>query len=258
MTSTLADFYDAELARHQRHFGAATGIGTRDRVLDVGCGAGLTTRDAARAAPDGEALGVDVSAPMLEIARRRCAVEALRNVRFDQADAQTHPFAAAHFDVCISRFGVMFFADPAAAFANIARSLRPGGRLAWMVWQGQDCNEWSVAIRRALDVEESPPSALAAFSLGDRAVLTRRLSTAGFDSIGFAEVREPVFYGPDADAAFEAVAGFAFVQDALAEPGARGAGRAQRLREVLQAHRTAEGVLFDSRAWIVTARRADG
>lgn len=258
MTAAFADFYDAELARHQRHFGAAAGVGTRDRVLDVGCGAGLTTREAARAAPHGEALGVDVSVPMLEVARQRCADEALRNARFELADAQTHPFPAAHFDVCISRFGVMFFADPGAAFANIARSLRAGGRLAWMVWQDQHRNEWSVAIRRALGLQAAAPGALAAFSLGDRAAVAQRLSTAGFDSIGFAEVREPVFYGPDADAAFEAVAGFAFVQEALADSNPRRSECSQGLREVLQAHSTAEGVLFDSRAWIVTARRADG
>lgn len=258
MTSTLADFYDAELARHHRHLVAAAGVGPRDRVLDIGCGAGQTTRDAARAAPEGEALGVDVSAPMLEIARRRGAEEALRNVTFEQADAQFHAFPAARFDLCISRFGVMFFADPAAAFANIGRALRPGGRLAWMVWQDQERNEWSVAVRRALATETDSPTALAAFSLGDRAVVTRLLSSAGFVSIGFAQVREPVFYGPDVDTAFEAVAGFPFVREALARTDQPAGEAARRLRDLLETHTTAEGVLFDSRAWIVTATRAIG
>jgi SAM-dependent methyltransferase len=259
MTSTFADFYDAELARHNRHLAAAAGVGLCDRVLDIGCGAGQTTRDAARAAADGEAVGVDTSAPMLDVARRRSAEEGLRNVTFEQGDAQFHPFPAAGFDVCISRFGVMFFADPVAAFAHIGRALRPGGRLAWMVWQSQECNEWSVAVRRALTPEAAASAgAPATFSLADPAVATKLLASAGFVSIAFAEVREPVFYGPDVDAAFEAVAGFQFVREALARPGEPPGEMSRRLRDVLEAHRNAEGVLFDSRAWIVTASRAIG
>lgn len=253
-----ADFYDAELARHTPHLTAVADIGRRDRVLDIGCGAGQTTRDAARLAVEGEALGVDTSAPMLDVARQRCAEDGLRNVRFEQGDAQSHAFASARFDVCLSRFGVMFFADPAVAFAHIGRALRPGGRLAWMVWQSQERNEWSVAVRRALGPHAAASAAaLATFSLADPAVVTKLLAAAGFVSIAFAEVREPVFYGPDVDAAFEAVSSFQFVRDALAradEPGEL----TRRLRDVLEAHSSAEGVLFDSRAWIVTASRATG
>ena len=135
-----ADFYDAELARHNRHLQIAAGVGADDRVLDIGCGAGQTTREAARAAAQGEAVGVDVSAEMLEVARRRSASEGLRNVAFEQADAQSHIFPPASFDLCISRFGVMFFANPAAAFANIGRAMRPGARLVWMVWQSRERN----------------------------------------------------------------------------------------------------------------------
>ncbi|MBO9662228.1 class I SAM-dependent methyltransferase [Dokdonella sp.] len=257
MTSTCADFYDAELARHQRHLGAAAGVGRRDRVLDIGCGAGQTTREAARAAVEGEALGVDTSAPMLAIARQRGIEEGLRNVTFEQGDAQVHAFPSARFDVCISRFGVMFFADPAAAFANIARALKPGARLAWMVWQSQERNAWSVAVRLALAPETAASAGTpATFSLGDPAVVTTLLTSAGFASIGFTEVREPVFYGPDVDAAFEAVSGFQFVREALARTDEPPGAMSRRLRDVLEAHRSAEGVLFDSRAWIVTASRA--
>jgi len=110
-----ADFYDAELKRHNRHLRAAASVGARDRVLDIGCGAGQTTREAARVAVEGSAIGVDTSAEMLEIARRRSDEAGLRNVAFEQGDAQHHAFPADSFDLCISRFGVMFFADPAAA-----------------------------------------------------------------------------------------------------------------------------------------------
>jgi SAM-dependent methyltransferase len=259
MTPNCADFYDAELARHNRHLAAAAGIGPRERVLDVGCGAGQTTRQAARAAVDGEAVGVDTSAPMLEVARRRCAEEGLHNAAFEHGDAQVHPFPAARYDVCISRFGVMFFADPAAAFAHLGRALRPGARLVWMVWQAQERNEWSVAVRRALAADAAPTrDALAPFSLGDAAATAALLRAAGFVSVDFAEVREPVYYGPTADAAFDALAGFAFVKDAFAGTSVPPGEAARRLRALLEAHASAEGVLFDARAWIVTARRAGG
>ncbi|KGM35128.1 class I SAM-dependent methyltransferase [Inquilinus limosus] len=254
-----ADFYDAELRRHNEALRAALRVGPRDRVLDIGCGAGLTSREAARIAVDGGVLGVDVSAPMLEIARRRSAEEGLRNVVFEQGDAQRHPFPAAGFDLSISRFGVMFFADPAAAFANIARAMRPGARLVWMVWQGQDRNEWSTAIRQALEPGTAPSAAAApAFSLADPAAATGLLEASGFTSIDFAEVHEPVFYGADVDAAYDALAGLQFVKEPLARSDAGVDARRQRLRDLLEAHLTEDGVLFDSRAWIITAYRADG
>ena len=253
-----ADFYDAELRKHNEHFRAAVNAEPQDRVLDIGCGAGQTTRDAARLAVEGSVIGVDVSADMLEVARGRSAEQGLRNVRFEQSDAQVQPFPPDHFDLCISRFGVMFFADPAAAFVNIARAMRPGGRLVWMVWQSRERKEWATAIPRALAPDSvARVNANGAFSLSDPAAATRVLTTAGFASIGFTEVDEPVFYGPDVDAAYDAVIGFGFAQEALAGVDAAAADKAlQRLRALLDAHLTADGVLFDSRAWIITAHRA--
>jgi len=119
--------FDRAVAAYHERFLAAAVIGCADRVLDIGCGTGQTTRDAARAAADGVALGVDLSGQMIALARRLAAGQGIANARFEQADAQIHPFPAASFDVAISRTGTMFFADPAAAFANIARALRPGG-----------------------------------------------------------------------------------------------------------------------------------
>ena len=251
-----ADFYDAELKRHNRHLRAAASVGARDRVLDIGCGAGQTTREAARVAVEGSAIGVDTSAEMLEIARRRSDEAGLRNVAFEQGDAQHHAFPADSFDLCISRFGVMFFTDPAAAFANIARAMRPGARLAWMVWQSQERNAWSGALRRALAPGTAAPSdVLPPFSLGDPAIATELLSTAGFVSIDFTEVREPVFYGPDVDRAFDALLHLYLVKDALARTDEAPDKASRQLRDLLAAHMTPEGVLFDSRAWIITARR---
>jgi SAM-dependent methyltransferase len=257
MALNRADFYDAELRRHNEHFRAAVDAGIRDRVLDIGCGAGQTTREAARAAAEGSVVGVDVSAELLEVARRRAADEGLRNVGFELGDAQVHPFPAAHFDLCISRFGVMFFADPAAAFANIGRAMRPGARLVLMMWQSQERNEWATAIQRALAPEAAASASAAAFSLGDPAIAAGILTRAGFASVSFAEVHEPVFYGPDVDAAYDAVTGLGFVNDAVVGVDAAAADEAlQRLRNLLDAHLTVDGVLFDSRAWIITAHRA--
>lgn len=251
------DFYDAELGRHDECFRAALKVGVRDRVLDVGCGAGQSTRQAARAAMQGSALGVDISSEMLQVARHRSAEEGLRNVAFELADAQDHAFPAAHFDLCISRFGVMFFADPLAAFSNIARAMRVDARLVLMVWQGQERNEWSTAIQSALAAQQTrPATAPATFSLGERTATTHLLTTAGFAAIDFAEVHEPVFYGADVDAAQEAIVALFLAQDGVAGPNAARDGTLRRLRALLQSHLTAEGVFFDSRAWIVTASKA--
>jgi SAM-dependent methyltransferase len=121
---------------------AAAAIAETDRVLDVGCGCGQTTRLAAGRAARGEAVGIDLSGPMLQRARDDAADEAVTNVSFEQGDAQVHRFPAAGFDVAISRFGVMFFDDPLTAFANIRAALAPGGRVVFLCWQDIPHNQW--------------------------------------------------------------------------------------------------------------------
>ncbi|MDF2901645.1 MAG: SAM-dependent methyltransferase, partial [Phenylobacterium sp.] len=113
-----------------------------ERVLDIGCGCGQTSFELARrVGPSGRVLGVDISAPMLEVARQRAA-GAAANVSFIEADAQTHAFQNGGFDLAISRFGVMFFDDPTAAFRNIGAALRPGGRLSFVCWRPMLENAW--------------------------------------------------------------------------------------------------------------------
>ncbi|TFG97014.1 MAG: class I SAM-dependent methyltransferase, partial [Myxococcales bacterium] len=121
-----------------------------ESVLDIGCGCGQTSVQLKeRVGPKGSVLGVDISTPMLERARARAA--GLPNLRFTNADAQTHSFDE-RFDLAFSRFGVMFFADPVAAFANVHRALRPGGRVAVVCWQGIDRNPWLLVPLRAVHV----------------------------------------------------------------------------------------------------------
>ncbi|AHG45074.1 methyltransferase [Rhizobium leguminosarum bv. trifolii CB782] len=252
----FADFYDAELALHNAHFRVVAAVGHSDRVLDIGCGAGQTTRDAARAAEKGRAHGIDLSVTMLEIARRRSAEEGLSNATFEVADAQNHVFAQGEFDICISRFGVMFFADPAAAFANIANALRPGGRFVFMVWQGRDRNEWATGIHEALDPEATGPVAASkAFSLSEPSVTSALLETAGFTAIEFYEINEPVYYGPNPQTALATIQTFENVEKALNHPTATAAKIRARLLDMLEAHQTLHGIHFDSRAWLITGRR---
>ncbi|MFM9858611.1 class I SAM-dependent methyltransferase [Pseudoxanthobacter sp. M-2] len=129
------------------------------RVLDIGCGTGATTLAVARRlGEDGEALGVDISAPMVTHARARAEREGSQ-ARFVVADATTHALPPAHFDLAVSRFGVMFFPDPVAAFANIRRALRPGGGLAAVAWRSRDENPFmTTAERTAVPMlPEAPP-----------------------------------------------------------------------------------------------------
>ena len=138
----FADNYDEGMRSIWARFLAANLIATGDRVLDIGCGNGQSSRDAARRATTASVLGVDLSASMLAEARRRAVAENVCNVEFLQADAQVHAFEPGGFDIAMSRYGTMFFADRAAAFTNIAAALRPGGRLAMLAWQAVAKNEW--------------------------------------------------------------------------------------------------------------------
>jgi SAM-dependent methyltransferase len=250
--------YDAELRRYHQRLREVIEVSPSDRVLDIGCGSGQTTRDAGRAAVSGSALGVDLSADRLAEARRLSAAEGLHNVSFELADAQVHPFPPAHFTLAVSRFGTMFFADPVAAFTNIARALRPGAPLIQMVWQHRRQQEWDAAIRHALSDRETAPAAGAGdpFSLASPAAVETILGRAGFSGVQFDDVHEPVYYGPDARAGRDAVLRLQVAQDLLAKHNATQAEQAlDRLQRILAEHDTGDGVWFDSRAWIITARR---
>lgn len=251
--------YDAELRLHNEVLRRAYDIGPHDHVLDIGCGAGETTRDAARLAVAGSVVGVDVSAPMIERARRSAKAAGLHNVTFVQADAESHQFPEARFQVAISRFGTMFFGDPVAAFTNIGRAIRPGGRLIMLVWQDHLRNEWSVSLQRALAGADVPAAALGTpnpFSLADPAITEHILESAGFGEAAFTPVHEPIYYGPDLTAALEWLGGFRCITDVLRRLDCASNARAlERLRETVAAHASGDGVWFDSRAWLVIACR---
>ena len=259
-TRSAVDF-DAELQRHDIVLRQRWGLRPRDRVLDVGCGAGSTTCNAARSARDGSAVGIDVSGPMLERARTRAADEGLLNASFVQADASCHPFPPEAFDVVISRFGTMFFAQPVGAFRHLGASLRHGGRLSMMVWQLAELNEWAMSIARALRSDDAAtatpaPGAPDPFSLGDPDKTRHILDAAGWTDIAFFDVNEPVYYGATVSEALDWVRGFSASRQSLQRmaPADRVRGL-DALREMLAAHQSEQGVWFDSRAWLVAAQR---
>lgn len=257
----FADEYDNTNRSIWARFLETDPIRRADRVLDIGCGCGQSTRDAARLAHEGAALGVDLSSSMLEVARRRAAAEGVSNVEFRQADAQVHAFDRSSFDIAISRFGAMFFEDRTAAFANIASALRPGGRLALLAWQDIRNNEWLMTVREILAAGRDLPMPTAGvpgpMAFADPDDVRGLLAGAGFESIGFTSIEEPVWFGADAEAAYEFVGDIGIVKglsDGLA-PDTKAAAH-EDLKAALRAHETPEGVRFGSSVWLISARKA--
>ncbi|MEU3145216.1 class I SAM-dependent methyltransferase [Streptomyces sp. NPDC006999] len=236
-----------------------------DRVLDVGCGNGRLTRLAARTAA--HVLGVDLSAPMLDRARASAAEEHLENVTFLRADAQVHAFGDAVFDAALSRFGVMFFADPVAAFANIGRSLRPGGRLAFVCPQSFGRMDQSVVFAAVAgqvplpDLSQETETGPASFA--DSARTTRVLRDAGFDAVTAESVELPQRWGEDAQDAADFLFGWGpmrhWLRDAAPEAvdrarrAAADAFRAYEVKDADETGGTAGGVRLMARHWLMTA-----
>ncbi len=257
----FADEYDRTQRSIWTRFMEANSIRRTDDVLDIGCGCGQSTRDAARAADQGSALGIDLSASMLDVARRRATAEGLRNVDFRQGDAQVYPFAPGSFDIAISRFGVMFFEDRSAAFTNIASALRPGGRLAMLVWQDLSKNEWIVTVRETLaagrELPAPVPGVPGPMAFADPDDVRGLLAGIGFEAIEFTSIEEPMWFGADADAAYAFVGEIGIVKglsDGL-DPDTKAAAH-EELRAALRTHETREGVRFASGVWLISATKA--
>jgi SAM-dependent methyltransferase len=237
---------------------AAAGIARNDLVLDIGCGTGQTTRDAARTAVDGFALGVDLSARMIDLARGLATTQGLFNAGFEQVDAQVHDFSAWAFDVAISRTGTMFFGDPGAAFTNIAPSIRSGGRLVLLVWQGPEPNEWVRELAGALAAGRSLPAigAPGPFAQADPDHLRAVLSSAGFVKIDLEGLSAPMCFGASGGDAFDFVAGLmGWALEGLS--AARRDRALENVRETISRHEAHSGeVCFESATWLVSAIRS--
>jgi SAM-dependent methyltransferase len=253
--------FERSVERYDEPLLEAAKIEAGDAVLDVGCGNGRTTRLAARRAVEGSALGIDLSSKMVQRARRRAVEEGLTNTAFVHGDAQIYDFEPEVFDVAMSRTGAMFFGEPVAAFTNIWRSLRAGGRLALLTWQPLARNEWVVEWMRALAAGRPlpipPPDAPGPFSLSDPDRVRTILSSAQFGDIAVDAVEEPIWFGAQAEDAYRFMAGMGFSQFLLRDlDDSTRAGALDALRAVIADHERGDGVTFPSAAWLVTALRS--
>jgi len=252
----LQDFGDAAVA--------AAAAQPGEHILDIGCGSGASTFMLAdQVGPTGHVLGVDISQQLVELAR--AATPDAAPVEFRLADAATAAFPAEGFDLLFSRFGVMFFDDPVAAFANMRRALKPDGRVAFVCWRSATENDWvrlpMAAIRDIVQPAPADPDAPGPFAFSNPERLTDILATAGFTDIEVRPFDTRLVYGRSdtREAAIDDALDMAFQVGPLAraladQPDDVRARAAEAVRAVFAAQSGDTSVLIDGAAWIVTAR----
>ncbi len=240
------------------------GVVAGQRILDVGCGCGQTLLQLAElAGPSGHVLGVDISPPMLARAGERAAGQP--TIALALGDAQTYAFAAGAFDAVYSRFGVMFFDDPRAAFGNLRAAARSGARLSFVCWQELAKNPWAArpleAVMRLLPASAMPDMLREGrpgpFFMSDPARVRAILGAAGWKDVSVEPVEMPLRLGgaTTLDEAVEYSLQIGPAARAMAEaPERLKAGLELALREALAPFASARGVVMDGAAFVVTAR----
>lgn len=232
-----------------------------ERIIDVGCGSGATSiAFAQRVGPSGRVLGIDVSAPMLARARASAAKDS--PIDFVLADATVHPFEPAGFDLLASRFGVMFFADPALSFANMRKALRPSGRLAFACWREPRENPFfmtplQAAYKHVPKLPQMGPEDPGPFAFASEARVRRILTDAGFTDIGLeaCPLSLDAAIGRGLDAAVQGSLDIGPVSRALdGQPEETRSAVAQSIREALTPFVKGDAVLLPASIWIVTAQ----
>ena len=246
---------DAHIRVYGEHVLASAGLREGMRVLDVGCGCGDMTLDAARTVGDaGRVVGVDVSRPMLTRARERAS--SFSNVELVEHDAATFD-ADAPFDAIISRFGVMFFDDPVAAFTNIRRAMKPGGKLTYVCWQSLADNPWAaLPLAAVVSVLAAPPvttpNASGPFAFADPARVRDIMTRAGFRDVVLTPFTDSLRLGASLDDALEYVSRMGPSARLLRDADDATRARAvDALREVVAS--LAPSFALGSAVWIVTA-----
>jgi SAM-dependent methyltransferase len=238
------------------------GLVSGERVLDVGCGAGATSLTLADRVRPGQVVGIDISDPLL--ARARDRGEGIENLRFEPADAQTFVFSGPSYDAVFSRFGVMFFADPIAAFRNLRTALRTGGRLGFVCWRAiRDNPAFVVPLEAALPFLPEPPrpwdpAAPGPFAFADQDRIQGILDGGGYGDVDIApHDTELVFAGGrDIDAAVDLALQIGPLGRAVsALPDTTNARVRAAVRDALAPYHGPLGVTLPSATWIVTARR---
>ncbi|MCL3818666.1 class I SAM-dependent methyltransferase [Aeromicrobium wangtongii] len=257
------DQFDATLAPFGQAAVDVLAPADGERILDIGCGVGTTTLQLSTMVGGGEVVGVDISAPMLTEARRRADARGLRNVHLFEADAQTADLGDSTFDAVFSRFGVMFFTDPPAAFAHLAAALVPGGRLSFVCFAAPGANPFILlpvmAAAAHLDLSPPSPDGPGPFSLADPDRTVTLLREAGFDDVVSAPgPDEAILHGADD---LDALAERVLEQNpatgtrlAVVEPSVRAAA-VQATAQALAPHRTGDRIRLGAGSWIVSATR---
>lgn len=234
-----------------------------ERAIDVGCGCGGATFELARrVAPDGAVFGLDISVPMLSRAKMRKGSE--QAVRFEHGDAQVYEFDKAAYDLVFSRFGVMFFSDPVAAFRNLRSALKPGGRIAFVCWPPARENGWvkipAGIVKAHVDLPPPPaPDEPGEFAFADSKRIHQILSAAGFAGINIERHDMPITIAPGGglDQAAEFFLEMGPTGRAIADADASDELKpriAADLRDGLRPFVTEAGVVMDAAIWQVTAR----
>jgi SAM-dependent methyltransferase len=255
---------DQQIAPHGEAMLDRVGLRPGERVLDVGCGCGGTTLEiAARVGAKGSVTGLDISGPMLAHARQRAKRAGLAGLEFVQADAQDSALAESGYDAVTSRFGVMFFADPVRAFANLRGTLAKGGRLGFICWRTVRENPWvTLPMMEAARFVELPPppgpDEPGPFAFGERDRISAILSDAGYVEVEIDPFDHPMRLGASADleSAVEMTLAIGPLSRLITqvEESLRPAIR-DAVRSALAAHHSPEGVALPSAAWIVLARK---
>lgn len=229
-----------------------------ERILDIGCGCGETAEQlAARVGPAGAVVGVDISGPMLEVARRRPAVDGAARPEFRKLDAQTADLGPAAFDAVFSRFGVMFFADPAAAFANIRAALKPGGRLAFVCWRAFPENPWmhepmAAAAPFLPPLPPVDPTAPGPFAFADEGRVRGILADAGFADIAI-DPFDTRIGGSGVEETVNLTLRVGPLGRILREMPSMADAVIGAVRAAIQPYETPAGVLVPAAVWIVRA-----
>ena len=228
-----------------------------EKAIDVGCGLGGTTRALAEAVgATGHVLGVDISEELVASARSH----RVPNTTFVVGNAATHPFEPASYDLVFSRFGVMFFGDPVAAFKNFQQALKPDGRLVFVCWRKPDENPWGLTPVRAAAPFLPPlprpgPEDPGQFAFGDRTRVERILKEAGFTALSFEPLDQMVFMGKTVADILASAGRFGPLARAFAEATPEQIEKAKAaIAEALKPHERPDGVRLPGACWLVRAR----
>lgn len=272
---TLADKFDRfqdilmnGLSYHSRVPLTRLDIAPGSRILDVGCGWGDTAIELARrTGPRGEVLGLDCVEQFLEDARRRAAKADVDNLRFLAADVERYPFEA-EYDLCFSRFGMMFFEHPVVAMRNVHKALKPGGELMFIVWRDIEDNPW-LGLPKQVVLDFLPPPGEDArtcgpgpFSMANPEVVSQQLEIAGFENIAFERNDGPVEVGDSVENAMRFQLALGPAGEVFREAGEEAERQRPQIEEALRqalAPFEQEGkIVMGSSSWTITARKPQG